>query len=66
MNINIRAVKTFCVEMTETQARDLLRLSVAINEDDAIVRQEINTLETLNDLRQALLATGLTLTKDAE
>ena len=66
MNINIRKVKTYCVEMTETQAQDLLRLAVALDEDNKPAGNNNRTLETLNDLRQALLRSGLTLTKDAE
>ena len=61
MDVTIQTEKTYSVTMTEHQARNMLRLSRAIDAND--VRPEYadvtGTLETLNDLRQALLASGL-------
>ena len=70
MDVTVKTEKTFVVTMTEFQANNLLRLSRAI--DDVILQEEIGltaadrtgTLETLDDLRQALLTSGLTLKKD--
>lgn len=65
MDVVVKTEKTFVVYMTETQAVNLLRLSRAI--DGVILQEEIGltggdrtgTLETLDDLRQALLNSGL-------
>jgi len=61
MDVQIESVKTFVVTMTEHQARNMLRLSRAIDAND--IRPEYadvtGTLETLDDLRQALLSSGL-------
>jgi hypothetical protein len=67
MDVTVKTEKTFVVSMTESQAVNMLRLSRAI--DGVILQEEIGltgndrtgTLETLSDLRQALLASGITL-----
>ena len=65
MNVTTKTVKTFFVEMTEGQARDLLTMIADDNGEYAqldIRDRSIN--ETLDALRQALLQIGLTKRKD--
>ena len=64
MDVKISTVKTYCIQVTEPQARDLLRLSRAIDADLMVSvdrKDRTGTLETLSTLRQALLASGLSL-----
>lgn len=66
MDVTVRTEKTIVVSMTELQAVNLLRLARAI--DSTILQEEIGltgndqtgTLETLDNLRQALLTSGIT------
>jgi hypothetical protein len=63
MDVTVRTEKTYLVTMTEPQARNMLRLARAINSDDISVAEidKTGTLETLDNLRQGLLSSGLTL-----
>ena len=60
MNITTQTTKTFSIsDLTESQAEDLLSIAVESSEDErGYTRRQ---RETLNNMRQALLATGLTL-----
>jgi hypothetical protein len=66
MNVTVKTIKTFYVEMTEDQAHNLLNITACakLNPlfDTPVGRNE---LETLNALRQALLTAGVYL-KDKE
>ena len=66
MDVKIRTEKTITLSMTEPQAIDLLRLSRAIGRPDLddTFDNPSGTLETLDNIRQALLSAGLQL-KDA-
>lgn len=61
MDVKLTTEITYTVSMTETQATNLLRLSRALDVND--IRPEYadvtGTLETLDDLRQALLNAGV-------
>ncbi len=66
MNVTTKTVSTYCLDMTETQAQDLLNfvvkqdsLAAATNLAGPTPREQ----ETLNDIRQALLTSGLVVTK---
>lgn len=63
MDVNTKTETTYVVSMTADQARDLLRIARAI--DDDVANCSRGELETLSTLRQALLSSGLTL-KDSE
>ncbi len=61
MDIIIRTEKTYCIEVTEHQARDLLKIAVTV---DSRINEpggpfDGTEMETLNALRQALLQAGL-------
>lgn len=57
MNITNKTTKLFSIlDITEDQAHDLFEVAIMGEDDDAISRSE---KETLNNLRQAFLAAGL-------
>jgi len=61
MNITNKTTRTFTISgITEQQAQDMLNMSVQISDD---AHRTDGELETLNNLRQAFLAAGLTTTK---
>lgn len=63
MDVSVRTEKTIVLSMTEPQALDLLRLSRAIGRpdlDDTFTNPS-GTLETLDNIRQALLSGGLVI-----
>jgi len=56
MNVTNKTTKTFTIsDINETQAQDLLSLSVKIFPTEVSASEK----ETLNNLRQALLSAGL-------
>ena len=59
MNVTTKTVKSFFVEMTEPQARDLLNIA-CVHEQEFTSSEE----ETLDALRQALLSVGLQRNKE--
>lgn len=72
MNVTTKNVKTYCVEMTEDQAHDLLRVSTTYTDwvkafpDVEKTTDQKNIIETLNALGQALLTAGVYLTNEKD
>ena len=61
MNVQNKTTRTFTIAgITEDQAHDLLRAAARTPEDAYRTASEV---ETLNNLRQALLGAGITLNK---
>ncbi len=57
MNVTNKTIRTFDIlDITEAQARDLL--NIAVNDGSTKITE--SEKETLNNLRQALLAVGIT------
>ena len=60
MNVTNKTTKLFSIlDITETQAQDLLNLCIAAPEHLPMDILDDTTQETLNNFRQALLAAGL-------
>lgn len=59
MNVTVKIKKTFYIEMTEDQARDLL--DIAVTAEKKMIKLMDSPDETLNALRQALLTAGVYL-----
>ena len=64
MNVTIKVEKTFSVEMTHDQARNLLDIAVAA--EKGMIKLLPSPNETLNALRQALLSAGVYLTDEKD
>jgi hypothetical protein len=59
LNVTVKTTKTFdLTDLTEDQARDLLGISLAADNN---WEPDSDGRETLNNLRQALLNAGVTL-----
>ena len=57
MNVTNKTTRTFDIfDITEDQAQDLFEIAIMYEHDGAISKSE---KETLNNLRQAFLAAGL-------
>jgi len=62
MNVTTKTEKTYnLLDMTETQAEDLLKLAMAKPEHVVLDIRDDSIAETLSSVRQALLSVGVKL-----